>query len=95
MKEIRRTAEFDAWLDGMRDRVTRLRITQRLQRLESGNYGDHKRFSGLIELRLDFGPGYRLYCVERGKILVVVLAGGTKASQEWDIARAIKIAATM
>ena len=92
MIELRRTAAFDTWLDGLRDSEARARITHRLQRLAKGNHGDHKRFSGLLELRLSYGSGYRVYCVERGQLLVILLGGGTKATQSWDIKRAIKIA---
>ena len=61
--------------------------------MEAGNLGDHKRFDGLIELRLTNGPGYRLYCVERGPIVIVLLCGGDKSSQREDIALAKEIAA--
>ncbi len=90
MIEIRRTTEFDRWLDSLRDLTAQAKILQRLQRAESGNLGDYKRFSGLLELRIAFGPGYRVYCVQKGTILIVVLGGGTKASQDWDIKRALK-----
>ena len=92
MIEIRRTEEFERWFSKLRDRRAVAKIQTRLDRVEDGNLGDFKRFSGLLELRINEGPGYRVYCVERGKILIVVLAGGTKASQEWDIKRALKLA---
>lgn len=95
MKEIRRTTEFDAWLDGLRDDRAFAKIQKRIERAEEGNYGDHKRFSGLVEMRIDYGPGYRLYGVERGRVLVIMLAGGTKARQDWDIKRALKMATTV
>lgn len=86
---LHRTDEFLAWLDGLKDVQAIAKIAARLARLELGNLGDHKRFSGLIELRIPHGPGYRLYCIERNKTWIVVLGGGTKASQTWDIERAI------
>lgn len=88
--QIRRTKEFDAWLDALRDLTAQAKILQRLQQAEKGNLGDHKRFSGLLELRISYGPGYRIYCVQKGAILIIVLGGGTKASQDWDIKRALK-----
>lgn len=90
MIQIRRTKEFDAWLDSLRDLSAQAKIIQRLQRAEDGNFGDYKRFSGLLELRIAYGPGYRVYCIQKGSVLIIVLGGGTKASQDWDIKRAIK-----
>lgn len=95
MFEIRRTAEFDAWLERLRDARAQARILIRLDRMEDGNFGDHKRFDGLLELRIDVGPGYRLYCVERRKMLIVILAGGSKSQQHKDIARARRLAETL
>jgi putative addiction module killer protein len=80
---------FIEWLESLRDKVTQTRIRARLRRLESGNYGDHKRFSGLIELRLDFGKGYRVYCAEHGRAIVVLLIGGDKGTQSKDIEKAL------
>ena len=92
MKEIRTTAVFDAWFEKLSDDHAIVRIQKRIDRAEEGNYGDHKRFSGIVEMRIDYGPGYRLYCVERGKIVLIVLAGGTKSGQRKDIERAIQLA---
>jgi putative addiction module killer protein len=80
---------FVTWLDGLRDAKTRRRILIRLRRLEQGNFGDCKSVGdGLSELRLFFGPGYRIYFGETGGTLVVILSGGDKASQPKDIKRA-------
>ena len=67
------------WLFSLRDKIMRHRIETRIDRIRQENYGDHKRLHGIIELRLDFGKGYRLYCGEDGHTLVVLLMGGTKA----------------
>ena len=80
---------FVEWLFSLRDKTVRQRIETRVNRIEQGNYGDHKRFHGIIEIRLDFGRGYRIYCAEDGDALVVLLAGGDKGSQDKDIAKAL------
>ena len=77
------------WLFSLRDKTMRHRIETRIDRVRQGNYGDHKRLHGIIELRLDFGKGYRLYCGEDGHTLVVLLTGGDKSSQEKDIQKAL------
>jgi putative addiction module killer protein len=80
---------FTEWLYGLRDGMTQKRILARLTRLEQGNYGDCKSVgSGVSELRLFFGSGYRIYFGERGSDLVVLLCGGDKDTQEQDIERA-------
>lgn len=79
------------WLYNLKDMLARRRILRRLRNVEQGNYGDCKGLSGqegLLELRFDFGPGYRLYFAEDGNTLVVLLAGGDKKTQTKDIARA-------
>ena len=73
----------------MRDRIARHRIETRIDRLREGNYGEHKRFQGIVELRLDFGGGYRIYCGEDGHRLVVLLIGGNKSSQVMDVKNAL------
>ncbi|MBF0217125.1 MAG: type II toxin-antitoxin system RelE/ParE family toxin [Candidatus Omnitrophica bacterium] len=80
---------FATWLFSLRDKIVRQRIETRVDRMRQGNYGDHKRISGIIELRLDFGKGYRLYCGEDGEVLVVLLVGGDKSTQERDIKKAL------
>lgn len=89
MIEIRQTAEFANWLAGLSDRAARARIAVRLDRLALGNAGDVKPVGGGIsELRIAYGPGYRVYFVQRGEVLVVLLCGGDKSSQRKDISRA-------
>jgi len=93
MIEIRRTRIFSDWLDGLRDRDARARIQIRLDRLALGNPGDVKPVGdGVSELRIAYGPGYRVYFVQRGKVLVILLCGGDKSSQSRDIATAKAIA---
>lgn len=80
---------FSEWIEGFRDPKTKRRILQRLARVQSGNYGDHKSLKdGIFELRLAFGAGYRVYFGEDGDTIVVLLCGGDKSTQEQDIKRA-------
>jgi putative addiction module killer protein len=96
MIEIRRTKAFDEFLDGLRDERAKSKITARILRLASGNAGDVAPVGeGVSELRLHFGPGYRVYFVQRGKILIVLLCGGDKASQDRDVKFAKKLATEM
>lgn len=91
--EIVQSALFRDWLNGLRDRKARLRIDDRLKRLASGNAGDTKSVGdGVQELRLKFGPGYRVYYVWRGDVLIILLNGGDKGSQARDIAKARQLA---
>ena len=84
---------FASWLDGLKDRKTRARILDRLDRLAGGNFGDCAPVGkGVAKLRLHFGPGYRIYYLRQGDIIVVLLCGGDKASQAKDIKRAQKMA---
>lgn len=84
---------FRDWLDGLRDRKARLRIDDRLQRLASGNVGDAKPVGDeVLELRLHFGPGYRIYYMWRDGVLIILLNGGDKSSQARDIAKAKRLA---
>ncbi len=93
MIEIRQTEEYARWFDGLRDRRERARIDVRIRRLSLGNPGDVKPVGeGVSELRIDYGPGYRVYFVQRGQALIILLAGGDKRTQERDIAKAIKMA---
>ncbi|MBN9071325.1 MAG: type II toxin-antitoxin system RelE/ParE family toxin [Rhizobiales bacterium] len=92
MIEVRQTAEFELWLDRLKDRVAARKIAQRIVRIEAGLMGDVKRFNGIGELRIDFGPGYRVYFVQKGNALVILLCGGDKASQSRDIERALAMA---
>lgn len=93
MIEVRQTEVFTRWFDGLRDRQVRARINVRIRRLSLGNFGDAKPVGeGVSELRIDFGPGYRVYFVRRGRTLVILLAGGDKHSQDRDIKKAQKLA---
>lgn len=93
MVEVRRTVEFDRWLDGLRDRAGRSRIMARIDRLALDNPGDVKPVGGGVsEMRIDHGPGYRIYFVRRGAVVVVLLCGGDKSSQSRDITRAKALA---
>ena len=89
---VLQTQEFQQWLDSLRDRRAQVRIAARLRLAEAGNLGDWKSVGGEIsEMRVNFGPGYRLYFTRRGSILIVMLAGGDKSTQAKDIRRAQKI----
>ena len=92
VREFLRSATFDAWLSGLRDRQARVRIAARIDRLSLGNPGDVKSVgSGISEMRIDYGPGYRVYFFQRGSTIVVILCGGDKRTQAADIKRAIQI----
>ena len=89
MIEVRRTAAFIDWLGALRDVRARARIAKRIDRIADGNFGDAKSVGdGVSELRFAFGPGYRVYYVQRGDVVVILLCGGDKSSQERDIERA-------
>lgn len=93
MFELRETAEFSEWLGRLRDREARARIQVRLQRLRLGLFGDAKPVGeGVGELRIDYGPGYRVYYIRQGAELIVLLCGGDKRRQQQDIVRAIALA---
>ncbi len=93
MLEIRETEEFANWLEGLRDRVGKAKVLVRIQRLARGNPGDVKPVgNGISELRINHGPGYRIYYIRRGTALIILLCGGDKGSQEKDIAKARKLA---
>jgi putative addiction module killer protein len=83
------TSSFDLWLDGLRDNEAKARVRLRLKRVVLGNLGDHKSVgNGVYELRIDYGPGYRVYFGQDGSTIVVLLCGGDKGSQDRDILRA-------
>lgn len=89
MYRIEQTVEFATWLDGLRDPIARRKVTIRLARIESGLLGDWKTLNdGVSEIRIDYGPGYRLYYTIREQVVVILLCGSDKASQN----RAIKLA---
>jgi putative addiction module killer protein len=87
------TQEYLEWINGLRDVVGRARIQVRVDRLVHGNPGQHRVLSsGVCELKIDVGPGYRVYYTERGGVLIVLLAGGDKSSQARDIRSAVTLA---
>ena len=89
MLEVRQTPEFRDWLRSLRDGNAVARINVRIRRLSLGNPGDVKAVgNGVSELRVDYGPGYRVYFVQRGQVLAILLCGGDKRTQDRDIARA-------
>ncbi|MDU0343970.1 type II toxin-antitoxin system RelE/ParE family toxin [Bosea rubneri] len=93
MIEVRQTATFSDWLKGLRDANAISRIIVRIRRMELGNPGDVKAVGdGVSELRVDYGPGYRLYFVQQGKFVVILLNGGDKRTQAADIAKAKQMA---
>jgi len=93
MIEIRETDVYSQWFNGLRDRQTRARIDVRIRRLSLGNPGDVKPVGeGVSELRIYYDPGYRVYFVQRGQTLVVLLTGGDKDSQDRDIKTALELA---
>ena len=93
MVEIRQTEVYARWFRRLRDRQARVRIDSRIRRLSLGNPGDLRPVGeGVSEIRIDYGPGYRVYLVQRGQALIVLLAGGDKDSQDRDIRRAVELA---
>jgi len=93
IKQIATTGTFNAWLLGLRDRAGKARIQVRIDRLQVGNPGDVRPVGeGVSELRIPFGPGYRIYFVQRGTLLILLLAGGDKSTQAGDIAEAKRLA---
>lgn len=92
MVEIRKTEIFANWLDGLRDLRARARVQARIGRLEHGNAGDVKPVGeGVSELRIDYGPGYRVYFIRQKRELIVLLAGGDKSTQSADIKTAQRL----
>lgn len=93
MIEIRKTDAFAKWIDGLQDFRARARILVRIERLAAGNPGDVKAVGeGVSELRIDYGPGYRVYYKKRGQKLIILLAGGDKSTQSKDIKSALRLA---
>ncbi len=94
MVEVLTTKYLDRWLRNLKDRQARLRILERIDRLAHGNPGDVKSVGhGVLELRLTYGPGYRVYYAQQGERLVLLLCGGDKSTQQQDIRRAHQLAA--
>ena len=93
---VRQTQVFQAWLDGLKNRRVQVRIAARLRQIEFGNLGDFKSVGGGVsELRVNFGPGYRLYFTRRRNEIIIMLAGGDKTSQSRDIKRAQRTASEL
>lgn len=93
MLEVRQTASYAEWFSGLRDRTARTRIDIRIRRLSLGNAGDVKPVGqGVSELRVDHGPGYRVYFIQKGSVYVVLLAGGDKSTQDRDLREAKALA---
>lgn len=92
MFEVRQHPDFARWLSRLRDLQAQRRIAMRLVRLQAGLIGDAKYFDGIGEMRIDYGPGYRLYFLRRGDEVIILLWGGDKSSQDKDILRANALA---
>ena len=93
MVEIRKTERFARWIDNLRDVRGRARILARIERLARGNPGDVRPVrEGISEMRIDYGPGYRVYFKRRGQELIILLAGGDKSTQAKDIQAALRLA---
>ena len=93
MIEVRQTKTFAIWLGRLRDERGRARTVERIRRIERGNPGDVRPVGGGVsEMRVDFGPGYRVYFVRRGAVVILLLCGGDKSSQAADIKRAKALA---
>lgn len=96
MITVRTTPEFDAWLSSIKDKVTRIRLARRLDRVQHGNFVDVKQVSeSVFEMREHFGPGWRMYYARHGQVVVIMLGGGDKSTQPTDIAKAMRRAATL
>lgn len=89
---LEETLDFAEWLADLGDRRAKARIVGRIKRAANGNFGDHRSVqSGVFEMRIDYGPGYRVYYFQRGKVLVILLCGGHKRTQNADIAKAKRL----
>lgn len=96
MNSFEKTAQFDDWLRSLKDRTGKLRILGRITSAGQGNFGDCEPVGGgIFEMRIHYGPGYRIYYTRRGATIYLLLIGGDKSSQKRDIRRAIDIAATI
>lgn len=96
MYTIKPLPEFTLWLFGLKDGMTHRRLARRLEKAQHGNLGDVKSVGdGVFEMREHFGPGWRMYYIQRGTVLIVMLGGGDKSTQTADIAKAIKLAASL
>ncbi|WP_415036930.1 type II toxin-antitoxin system RelE/ParE family toxin [Azonexus sp.] len=96
MYSIKPLPEFTAWLNSIKDGMTHRRLARRLEKAQKGNLGDVKPVgAGVCEMREHFGPGWRMYYVQHGAVLIVMLGGGEKSTQAADIAQAIRLAAQL
>jgi putative addiction module killer protein len=96
MFTVKRMPEFDSWIESLRDRPTRFRLLRRLEKAQRGLLGDVAPVGeGVFEMREFFGPGWRMYYVQRGEMLIVMLGGGDKSSQKTDIAAARALSASL
>lgn len=96
MFEVQKTDEFDEWLSGLADQMAKAKIASRVERLGLGNPGDAKSVgAGVSEMRIQYGPGYRVYYKRTDRTVVLLLCGGDKSSQKKDIKRAKEIAAEL
>ena len=95
--EVRRTEAFTSWLDALRDERVKARVASHVLMMALGNLGDHQATGGhgVQELRIDYGPGYRVYYIQHGKLLVILLCDGDKGTQRKDISAAQKLAASL
>lgn len=96
MYTVKQLPEFSNWLSSLRDGMTRRRLARRLEKVQRGLLGDVEPVGeGVCEMREHFGPGWRMYYVQRGDVLIIMLAGGDKSTQQADIAHAIALAQTI
>ncbi|MBK6469435.1 MAG: type II toxin-antitoxin system RelE/ParE family toxin [Betaproteobacteria bacterium] len=96
MFTVRQTEAFVAWLDALKDKRAQIRIAARLRQAEAGSLGDWRPVEGEVaEMRVHFGPGYQLYIVRRGRVIVVMLNAGDKSTQRRDIRHALKLASEL
>ncbi|OQX19828.1 MAG: addiction module killer protein [Desulfobulbaceae bacterium A2] len=96
MVSVKLLPEFRAWLSSLTDGATKRRLARRLEKAQLGNLGDVKPVGdGVFEMREHFGPGWRMYFIQRGTVLIVMLGGGNKSTQAHDIAKAVNLAATL
>ncbi|OGR01450.1 MAG: addiction module killer protein [Deltaproteobacteria bacterium RIFOXYD12_FULL_50_9] len=91
MITVKTILQFDEWLDSLKDNVTRIRLSRRIDKAQRGNLGDIKTVGdGVFEMREHFGPGWRMYYVWRGPVMIMMLGGGDKSTQKFDIAKAME-----
>lgn len=96
MIEIKRLPEFDEWLDDIKDNMTRIRLNRRFDKVQRGNCEDIKPLQeGVWEMRGFFGSGWRMYSIQHGDVVIVMLGGGDKSTQQDDIKRAVKLSKTL